>query len=135
MANESQPGNEKKGTTATGKDAHILGLSTNELAGLSIDELTGNKTAITMLVHYYKGMLEENASLRNDLNTAKTYVAGYDRQKTSASIGAVLLLVANVGVGFGVNLLTSNVVWPGLATLIPGMVFAGVGTYFSLKDR
>jgi hypothetical protein len=119
----------------TQRDAAILGLSTDQLAGLSIDELTGNKTAITMLVHYYKVLLDQNSSLRNDLNTAKTYVDGYDRKRTNALVGAILLLISNVGIGFGVNLLTSNVVWPGLATLIPGLVAAFAGTFFSLKDR
>lgn len=113
----------------------ILGLSTDELAGLSVDELTGNKTAITMVMHYYKVLLEENTSLRNDLNTAKSYVEGYGTKRTNATIGAVLLLVANVGVGFGVNLLTSNQVWPGLATLLPGLCMAAAGTYFSTKEN
>ena len=39
------------------KDKSILGLSTDELAGLSVDELMSNKVAITMLIHYYKLML------------------------------------------------------------------------------
>lgn len=133
MANEDA--NKAEGLGQSPRDAAILGLSTNQLAGLSIDELTGNKTAITMLVHYYRVLLDENTSLRNDLNTAKTYVNGYDRQRSNTAVGAVLLLVANVGIGFGVNLLTSNVVWPGLATLIPGLAMAATGTYFSLKDR
>jgi hypothetical protein len=117
------------------RDKQILGLATDELAGLSVDELTGNKTAITMVMHYYKVLLEENISLRNDLNTARTYVEGYGKKKTNSSIGAVLLLVANVGVGFGVNLLTANQTWPGLATLVPGLCMAAAGMYFSTKDR
>lgn len=116
------------------RDRQILGLSTDELAGLSVDELTGNKTAITMVMHYYKVLQEENVSLRNDLNTAKSYVEGYGTKKTNATIGAVLLLVANVGIGFGVNLLTSNQVWPGLATFIPGLCMAAAGTYFATKE-
>lgn len=121
--------------TPASREKQILGLSTDELAGLSVDELTGNKTAITMVMHYYRVLLDENSSLRNDLNTARTYVDGYSTKKTNSSIGAVLLLVANVGVGFGVNLLTSNQTWPGLATLIPGLCMAAAGTYFSTKER
>jgi hypothetical protein len=116
------------------RDRQILGLSTDELAGLSVDELTGNKTAITMVMHYYKVLQEENVSLRNDLNTAKSYVEGYGTKKTNATIGAILLLVANVGIGFGVNLLTSNQLWPGLATFIPGLCMAAAGTYFATKE-
>jgi hypothetical protein len=119
---------------AAARDRQILGLSTDELAGLSVDELTGNKTAITMVMHYYKILQEENVSLRNDLNTARSYVDGYTTKKTNATIGAVLLLVANVSIGFGVNLLTSNQTWPGLATLLPGLAMAAAGTYFSTKE-
>lgn len=124
-----------EGKTQVSRDRQILGLSTDELAGLSVDELTGNKTAITMVMHYYKILLEENISLRNDLNTARTYVEGYGKKKTNSTIGAILLLVANVGVGFGVNLLTANQTWPGLATLIPGLCMAAAGTYLSTKER
>ena len=35
------------------REGTILGLSTSELAGLSVEEVTGNKTAITMVMHYY----------------------------------------------------------------------------------
>lgn len=119
---------------ASAKDRQILGLSTDQLAGLSVDELTGNKTAITMVMHYYKVLQEENVSLRNDLNTAKTYVEGYATKKSNSVIGAVLLLVANISIGFGVNLLTSDLTWPGLATLIPGLAMAVAGTYFSTKE-
>ncbi len=121
----------------SGQDAqkmNILGLSTADLAGLSVDELTGNKTAITMVMHYYKQLVDENISLKNDLNTLKTYVDGYAEKKTNARTGAILLFVSNIGIAFGVNLLTSNIVWPGLATLIPGIVMAGAGLYFSLKE-
>jgi len=117
------------------RDRQILGLSTDELAGLSVDELTGNKTAITMVMHYYKVLQEENVTLRNDLNTARGYVEGYGTKKANATIGAVLLLVANIGIGFGVNLLTSNQVWPGLATFIPGLCMAAAGTYFATKEE
>jgi hypothetical protein len=119
---------------STTRDTHILGLSTAELAGLSVDEITGNKTAITMIMHYYKQLVEENQSLRNDLNTLNTYVQGYEMSRTNARVGAFLLVVANISVGFGVNLLTSKQNAPGLATLIPGLCMALVGTYFSLRE-
>lgn len=122
-------------TSPSARDTQILGLSTGQLAGLSIDELTGNKTAITMVIHYYRILLDENTALKNDRNTLQTYVDSYRAKKTHATIGAVLLLAANVGIGFGVNLLTSKQTSPGLATLIPALCFAAAGTYFSLKER
>jgi hypothetical protein len=36
------------------RETRIHGLSTAQLAGLTVDELTDNKTAITMVMHYYK---------------------------------------------------------------------------------
>lgn len=120
---------------STARDTQILGLSTEQLAGLSIDELTGNKTAITMVIHYYRVLLDENTALRNDRNTLQTYVDSYRVKRTNATVGAILLLVANIGIAFGVNLLTANQVWPGVATLIPGICSALAGTYLSLKER
>jgi hypothetical protein len=115
-------------------DARILGLSVADLAGVSVDELVGNKTAVTMVMHYYKQLSDENSALRNDVNTLKTYVSGYNEKKTNARVGAVLLVVSNVTIAFGVNLLTSQVVWPGLASLVPGVVMAIAGLYFSLRE-
>lgn len=113
----------------------ILGLSTSELAGLSVDELTGNKTAITMVMHYYKQLSDQNTSLRNDLNTLKTYVDGYRTVRHDARTGAILLAVSNVGIGFGVNLLTTGTTWPGIATFLPGLTLLFAGLYFSLRGR
>jgi len=113
----------------------ILGLSTSELAGVSVNELTGNKTAITMVMHYYKQLSDENTSLRNDLNTLKTYVDGYRTVRHDAKVGAILLAVSNVGIGFGVNLLTSGTTWPGIATLLPGLGLLFAGLYFSLREQ
>lgn len=132
--NQAQPAGDQRAQSGSGRDRQILGLSTDELNGLSVDELTGNKTAITMVMHYYKILQEENVTLRNDLNTAKSYVEGYGTKKTNATIGAVLLLVSNVGIGFGVNLLTSNQIWPGLVTFVPGLCIAAAGTYFATKE-
>src|SRR5450759_930043 len=90
------------------RDNQILGLSTETLAGLSIDELTGNKTAVTMVMHYYRNLLDENTALKNDRNTLQTYVEGYRVKKTNAKVGAILLLLSNVGISFGINLLTNG---------------------------
>lgn len=116
------------------RDHRILGLSTDDLAGLSVEELMNNKTAITMVMHYYKQLVDENNSARNDVNTLKTYVDSYARKKTNASVGAVLLLVSNVGIGFGVNLLTNGATGPGLASFLPGLTMAAAGLFFSLRE-
>jgi hypothetical protein len=116
------------------KELKILGFSTSDLAGLSVDELTNNKTAITMVMYYYEQLVEENSSLKNDLNTLNTYVAGYREKRINARTGAILLLLSNVLIGFGVNLLTSSNITAGLFVFFPGLVLAGFGLYFSLKE-
>lgn len=136
MANEEPEPSEHEAAASdtSARDHRILGFSTDQLAGLSVDELMSNKTAITMLMHYYKQLVDENVSLRNDANTLKTYVDGYAAKKTNSMVGAVLLVISNVGIGFGINLLTNNSSWPGLATLLPGLAMAGAGLFFSLRE-
>ncbi len=85
-------------TESKKSDDSILGLSTDDLAGLSAKELTGNSTAIKMLLHYYRQLVDANTSLRNDNNTLKTYVDAYNRQKTNSVTGAVLLAVSNISI-------------------------------------
>src|SRR5437016_4709826 len=86
----------------------ILGLSTAELAGLTAAELTGNETAIKMLLHYYRELLNDNNRLKNESNTLRTYVDAYERNKSNTATGGILLGVSNISVGFGVNLLTGT---------------------------
>jgi hypothetical protein len=118
--------------------ANILGLSTSELAGLSVDELNNNPTAIKMLLHYYRLLTDDNNRLKNNNNTLKTYVDAYEKQKSNTATGAVLLAVSNISIGFGVNLLTGNApnLWPGIFSLIVGIALVASGIYFTFwKDR
>jgi hypothetical protein len=80
-------------------------------------ELTGNETAIKMLLHYYRELLNDNNRLKNESNTLKTYVDAYDRNKSNSATGSILLGVSNISVGFGVNLLTGTPtqLWPGVS--------------------
>ncbi|HHJ15896.1 MAG TPA: hypothetical protein ENJ80_04275 [Gammaproteobacteria bacterium] len=112
---------------------NILGLQTDELAGLSAEELTQNPTAIKMLLHYYRQLVDDNTSLKNDNNTLKTYVDAYGRQKSNSATGAILLAVSNISIGFGVNLLSIDNTWPGVASLIVGVSLVFTGINFSFK--
>ena len=111
----------------------ILGLSTVELAGLTPDELTNNSVAIKMLLHYYRQLVDDNSALKNDNNTLKTYVDAYERQRNNSSVGAVLLAVSNISIGFGVNLLTGGTSWPGIASLVVGVALVGSGIYVTFR--
>lgn len=113
----------------------ILGLSTDELAGLSADELNNNPVAIKMLLHYYRQLVDENGALKNTNNTLETYVNAYTQQKSDAATSAVLLAVSNVSIGFGVNLLTGGTTWPGVASLITGIGLTAAGLYFAFRRQ
>jgi hypothetical protein len=80
---------------------NILGLSTDELAHLSSDELTNNPTAIKMLLHYYRQLVDETTSLRTTITHSTNYVDAYGRQKSNSATGAILLAVSNISIGFG----------------------------------
>jgi len=125
---------EKQKTPEENPDNSILGLSTTELAGLKVEELLENKTAITMLIHYYKKLVDDNNALKNEKNTLETYVTVYERKKTFSSIGAILLALSNILIAFGVNLLTSSNYWPGGVTLFCGISTSIVGLYYSYKN-
>jgi hypothetical protein len=61
----------------------------------------------------------------------KTFVDGYERKKIYSSMGSILLATSNILIGFGVNLLTLSTNWPGLATLLAGIILIVIGLYFS----
>jgi hypothetical protein len=123
-------------TSSSQHEQSILGLSTSALAGVEIDDLANNPTAIRMVMHYYKRLVDENNTLKNDNNTLKTYVDAYQQKKSNASTGTVLMFASNISIGFGVNLLTGGSYWPGGASFISGLCMAAAGAYFGfLKDR
>jgi|GEM_PF-1594954 len=132
-----QPGNTGS-VSSNGQPAPpLLGFSTDQLAGLTVDQIEGNRTAITMLLHYYKQLNDENQALRNQNNTYKTYIDAYSNKKLFSIISGALFLASNVAIGFGVNLLSSpgsEHTGAGLSALIPGLVFAALGTAFTFKE-
>jgi hypothetical protein len=115
-------------------DETILGLSTSQLAGLTVDELLNNKTAITMVLHYYRQLTNDNISLKNETNTLRTYVDSYERKKTYAKIASTLLAASNLLVGLGVEYFTPSINSPGVALLLGGILFIGIGLYFSFME-
>ncbi len=119
--------------TQTNDVDSILGLSTDGLVGVSLEKLVGNETAVTMLLHYYKQLTEETLSLKTERNTYKRFVEAYERERSRGVVGAILLTLSNIGVGFGVNLLTDGQTNPGLATLVPAVCLAAAGLYFTFS--
>jgi len=112
----------------------MLGIATEELAGLSVAKLKGNETAITMMLHYYRQLVDANNALRNENNLYKTYSDAYTKKKLYANVSAALSLLGNICIAFGVNLLTNSQNYPGLATLIPGIALSIGGLVFAIWD-
>jgi hypothetical protein len=114
--------------------SNFLGVSVEELAGLSVQEIVGNETAVKMVMHYYRQLSEENAALKNDLNTATTYVSGYELKRVDVSVGAGLQFVASLFLAFAVNILTGDgKPSPGYLLLVAGLVCQAIGLFFSLR--
>lgn len=117
----------------------LLGVPMEDIANLSVDEIVNNKPAVTMIFHYYRRMEDENTSLKNERNTLQTYVDAFNRKKSDSATAAILLLVSNIIIGFGINLLTDanpQSVNPGWILLVVGIIITLTGLYFQfLKDK
>ncbi len=112
----------------------LLGISAEEIAGLSLDEIVNNEAVTKMLLHYYNQIGKENESLKNDLNTLKTYVSAYNETKKGARIGTVLMTISNFSTAFGVNLITTRDILPGVLLMIIGVAIAGYGIFLAYFD-
>lgn len=110
----------------------FLGFSTDKFTEVDIKEVVNNEAAIKMLMHYYKQLVDDNKTLKNDVNTYKTYADAYEKKTSNSSTSSFLFLASNISVGFGINILTenqqTNAGWFLLAT---GVLFAIGATYFS----
>ena len=118
--------------------ANPLGFQQGSLAGVTVDELLKNKTALTMLLHYYHQLHDENGSLKNDLNTAKTYVNGYQTKKVKTRTGATLQAVATLPIGFSINILTGGndaLAAASWSILLIGVVLQGLGMIFAFSGE
>lgn len=112
----------------------FLGFAMDDLAGLTVDEIVGDKPAVTMLLHYYKQLTDENTALKNERNTLATYVEGFKQKRVDAQVAAALGFLSSVLVGAGINLLTTDLhASVGYIVLIPGVIAQGFALYFSLR--
>lgn len=88
--------------------ASMLGLPTDDIAGITVEKLINNETALTMMLHYYKILVAENNRLKNDNNTLKTYVDAYETKRSDSILSSLLILIAGIFSSFGTNLLTAQ---------------------------
>lgn len=119
---------------ATPPLTNTLGFIQSSLAGVTVDDLLKNKPALTMLLHDHNRLNNENGSLSNALNTANTYVKGYEDTRTRAKTGAVFQAAAAIPTAFSVNILTGGndaLATTGWAVLAIGVFFQGIGLYYA----
>src|SRR3982751_6586700 len=106
----------------------FLGVSPGNFSELGIKEIVGNEAAITMVMHYYKQLVDENKTLKNDINTYKTYASAFEKKESNSATSSILLLLSNICIGFGVNLLTqTNPLQAGWFLLVVGIVMTLAG--------
>lgn len=122
------------GAASTPQLINPLGFIQSSLAGVTVDDLLRNKPALTMLLHDHNRLNNENGSLNNALNTANTYVRGYEDQKTRARTGSVFQAAAAIPIGFSINILTggnADLATTGWAVLAIGILFQVIGLYYA----
>lgn len=127
------------GQTSGKPGAELLGLSTNDLAGLTVADITDNPVAVQMVLHYFKQLNAENLSLKNDVNTYRTYADAYEKKRVTSIAGGILAVISNIPISLGVNLLTGDqaaaLKWSAIAMLFVGLIIAAVGLYFTLRKE
>jgi hypothetical protein len=115
----------------------FLGMSPDSFAEVKSEEVVNNLTAVKMILHYYKKLTEDNQTYKNDLNTYKTYADAFSKKQSNSATSAILLILSNVLIAFGVNFLTSNPpINVGWFLLISGGLSTLAGLYFNFwKDK
>ena len=111
-----------------------LGIDDN-IDGVTIDEITTNKTALKMLLHNYQKISNENEMLKQDLERQSTFERGLERKNDDSKIAGILSLISTLAVGFAINFVTTD--WSdisGWILLIIGIVLEGVSIYFSVRE-
>lgn len=100
---------------------------------VSAEEIFDNKTAVKMVLDSHKKIEKENKTLKKELTNLNLTVEETRNQKRNGQIAIVLANIANIMIGFGVNLITGDKVKEGLMVFIPGVILVIMGIYFARK--
>ena len=114
--------------------ASNLGIEDN-IDGVTIDEITRNKTALKMLLHNYKKISNENEMLKQDLKRQATFERGLEKKNDDSKIAGFCSLISTIAVGFAINFVTTDVhSISGWILLIIGIVMESASIYFSVRE-
>ena len=110
-----------------------LGIEEN-IDGVKIDELLGNKTALKMLLHNYQKIQNENVMLKQDLQRQSTIEKELDRKTDFSKISGIFALFSSVALGFGINFVTNDSGdVKGWIISILGVAFQIISIYYSFR--
>lgn len=79
-----------------------------EVAGISVQELVNNETALKLVIHTFRQTVDDNVALKQQQNFDKSEIAKLNRENRDKTIGTMFTFTSSIPIGFGINILTSN---------------------------
>jgi hypothetical protein len=114
-------------------DKSSIGLSLDDLAAIDTRTLLANEPALMMTLHSYKASLTQLEDSRQDLRGAEEEIRRLNERLKEKNIATVLLLLGQIQIGFGTNLITNGssggwfVFLAGLAVNVGAIFFSFFG--------
>jgi len=105
-----------------------IGLSLDDLAAVDIRTLLANEPALLMTLHNYRASLTQLEDSSQELRSANEEIRHLNERLKERNIATVLLLLGQVQIGFGTNLITNSSTG-GWFVLIAGLAM-NVGALF-----
>ncbi len=85
-----------------------IGLSLDELAAVDTRTLLANEPALMMTLHSYKASLTQLDESHQELKSAEEEIGRLNDRLKEKNIATVLLLLGQIQIGFGTNLVTNG---------------------------
>ena len=89
-------------------DTSSIGLSLDDLAAVDSRTLLANEPALMMALHSFKSSLTQLEASRQSLKSAEEEVRHLNERLKEKNIATVLLLLGQIQIGFGTNLITNG---------------------------
>jgi hypothetical protein len=118
-------------------DKSSIGLSLDDLAAIDTRTLLANEPALMMTLHSYRASLTHLEESRQELKSAEEEIRRLNDRLKEKNIATVLLLLGQIQIGFGTNLVTNGsaggwfVFLSGLAMNLGALYFS----FFGLRHQ
>lgn len=89
-------------------DTSSIGLSLDNLAAIDTRTLLANEPALMMTLHSFKSSLTQLEASRHSLRSAEEEIRHLNERLKEKNIATVLLLLGQIQIGFGTNLITNG---------------------------